>query len=581
MPLRPRATLSLCAPAICLLAGCSQTGIFAGNPFATSDADLRTTALSRLRHIQTLQSTPGTTPVPAGAKPQDEATLRANVLALREKFESLPALNLTLEEARRSALAHNLDLQVALVDPAIARERVNEEAARFNTIFDLSARYEDGRQSTGSRVSTQESKNFRITPGLRVPMRTGGELSIQPFISRVEQDNEFAQVPEFYSAGATVSISQPLLRNAGRWVNLASLRIANYEAQGSLARTKLEAISQLAEVERAYWQLYASRAALTVRVQQLELANSQLATAQRRVEQGASPQVEVDRSRAGVAQRVDVLIQAQNEVLDRQRALKAIMNTPGLSLDTPTALVPQTTPDPIELVLDRAQLQAAANTNRMELLDLEMQLAADAARILQDRNAALPDLRFLASYGASGLDADFGNAVDNAVDRQSRDWSVGASLSMPLDNEAARARLRSSLLRHLQRGTSKQSRELAIQRQVLRACDNLETAWQRILATRLASIAAGTALASEQRQFDIGKSTSTQVLDSASSLAEAQLSEIQALTDYQIAMVELSLATGTLLGQAKIDLDVSLPTPTVDIGKPDPKEPDAASSQSP
>jgi outer membrane protein len=576
---RPRATLLLCAATLSLLAGCSQTGIFAGNPFATSDADLRSTALSRLRSMQTLQSTPGTTPVPVGQKSQDEATLRANVLALREKFESLPALNLTLEEARRSALAHNLDLQVALVDPAIARERVNEEAARFNTIFDLTARYEDGRQSTGSRVSTQESKNFRVTPGLRVPMRTGGEINIEPFISRVEQDNEFAQVPEFYSAGATVSISQPLLRNAGRWVNLASLRIANYEAQGSLARTKLEAISQLAEVERAYWQLYASRAALTVRVQQLELANSQLATAQRRVEQGASPQVEVDRSRAGVAQRVDVLIQAQNEVLDRQRILKAIMNTPGLSLDTLTALVPQTAPDPIELVLDRVQLQAAANTNRMELLDLEMQLASDAARILQDRNAALPDLRFLASYGASGLDADFGSAVDNAVDRQSRDWSVGASLSMPLDNEAARSRLRGSLLRHLQRGTSKQSRELGIQRQVLRACDNLETAWQRILATRLASIAAGTALASEQRQFDIGKSTSTQVLDSASSLAEAQLSEIQALTDYQIAMVELSLATGTLLGQAKIDLDVSLPTPSVDTSKPDPQEPAAASGR--
>jgi outer membrane protein TolC len=404
-------------------------------------------------------------------------------------------------------------------------------------------------------------------------MRTGGEISIDPFISRVEQDNEFAQVPEFYNTGATVSVSQPLLRNAGRWVNLASLRIANYESQGSLARTKLEAINQLTEVERSYWQLYAARAALGVRAQQLELANQQLDTARRRVEQGASPQVEVDRARAGVAQRVEALILAQNDVLDRQRGLKASMNTPGLTLDTPTAIVPSTLPDPVELVLDRSVLTQAAMQNRMELLDLEMQLAADAARVLLDRNAALPDLRFLASYGASGLDEDFGEALDNASDRQSREWSVGASLSMPLDNEAARARLRASLLRHMQRGASKQSRELAIQRQVLRACDNLETAWQRILATRLASLAAGTALASEQRQFDIGKATSTNVLDAAANLASAQLSEIQSLTDYQIAMVELASATGTLLGQAKVDLTQQLSDVKADASKPDPKEP--------
>lgn len=556
--------------------GCHKGGIFAGNPFATSDRDLRSTALSRLREIQPLQSAAGTTQVASGTKPNDEGTLRANVLAMREAFEKLPTLSVSLEEARRSALANNLDLQVALLDPAIAREGVIEEANRFNTIFDLSANYQDGRQSTGSRVSTQESKSLRVTPAFRVPMRTGGSLSIEPFVSRVEQDNEFAQVPEFYSAGATVSISQPLLRSAGRWVNLAGLRIANYEAQGSLARMKLETVSQLAEVERAYWQLYAARASLDVRAQQLELANQQLETSRRRVDEGASPQVEIDRSRAGLAQRVESLIVAQNDVLERQRALKAIMNTPGLTLDTSTALIPATTPDPVELVLDRSALHQAATQNRMELLELEMLLAADAARVLLDRNGTLPDLRFLASYGASGLDADFDKAAESAIDRQSRDWSVGASLNMPLDNEAARSRLRASLLRHMQRGASKQARELAISRQVLRACDNLETAWQRILATRLASIAAGTALASEQRQFEIGKSTSTNVLDAAANLASAQLSEIQSLTDYQIAMVEIALATGTMLGQAKLDLDAELPLPTVDIAKPDPKEPDGA-----
>jgi len=43
------------------------------------------------------------------------------------------------------------------------------------------------------------------------------------------------------------------------------------------------------------------------------------------------------------------------------------------------------------------------------------------------------------------------------------------------------------------------------------------------------------------------------VLDAAASLADAQLAEIRALADYQIAMVDIAFATGTLLGHAQID----------------------------
>jgi outer membrane protein TolC len=555
---------AICAAMIACAGGCGVLG--GGNPFATSDADVKRLALSRLREVEPMSTVGGLTAAQATAQTRDEASLRQEVLALRQAFLDKPTLGVSLEEARASALAHNLNLQVAVLEPAIARERINEEAARFSAVFDAGLRYEDSRRATGSRVSTQTTTQSRLTPALRVPMRTGGEVSVETFAARVEQDNEFAELPEFYNSGATVSISQPLLRNAGRRVNLAGLRIATYDAQASMARTKLETIAQLAEVERAYWRLYAARATLDVRAQQIALADEQLATSRRRVENGASAQVEVDRSRAGLAQRVEALLQAQNDVLDAQRVLKQIMNKPGLTLDTPTALVPSTTPDPVEYVLDRASLQQSARANRMELVELELQLAADAARVLLERNGTLPDVRFLASYGASGLDDQLGGSLQDALDRESREWSVGGSLSMPLDNEAARSRLRASLLSRLQRGRTKDAREQEIAQQTLRAADALETSWQRILATRIAAIAAGTALASEQRQFGIGASTSTNVLDAASNLAEAQLAEIQALRDYQISLVDLSVATGTMLGAAKIDLDVSAPVPSVEIG---------------
>jgi hypothetical protein len=51
----------------------------------------------------------------------------------------------------------------------------------------------------------------------------------------------------------------------------------------------------------------------------------------------------------------------------------------------------------------------------------------------------------------------------------------------------------------------------------------------------------------------VGRSTSTDVLDADTNLADARLTEIQAVVEYQIAQIDLAVATGTLLGQARVD----------------------------
>ena len=62
-----------------------------------------------------------------------------------------------------------------------------------------------------------------------------------------------------------------------------------------------------------------------------------------------------------------------------------------------------------------------------------------------------------------------------------------------------------------------------------------------------------------KRQFDVGKSTSTDVLDASTRLALQQLEEISAIADYQIAQIDLAAATGTLLGATRIRWEPSQP----------------------
>lgn len=110
--------------------------------------------------------------------------------------------------------------------------------------------------------------------------------------------------------------------------------------------------------------------------------------------------------------------------------------------------------------------------------------------------------------------------ADILDDKSFEDWSLGVNVEIPIGNEAAEARIN-----------------------------------RAILAARQSVILAAAVLQSEQRIFDTRDRTSTDVLNAAAQLADAQLAEIRALADYQISQVDLAFATGSVLGSAQVRWD--------------------------
>jgi outer membrane protein TolC len=102
---------------------------------------------------------------------------------------------------------------------------------------------------------------------------------------------------------------------------------------------------------------------------------------------------------------------------------------------------------------------------------------------------------------------------------------------------------------------SKQQRENLITNEVLNTIDQMEANWQRVMASRKSARLAARSLEAEQRQFELGLQTSTEVLDAQTRFADAQSAQIRALVEYQIAQVDLAYATGTLLGAAQVTWD--------------------------
>jgi len=546
--------LALAAGAVAAAPGCRS-------PLFRSEDDYdNRVPVSRLREIDPLEigrfATDDELPSPGTIDPERDLEIaRERVQTTREKIEQRQEVSLNIEQIRAAAIQNNLDLRVTLIDPLLDESRVSEEEGRFDALIFANSQIFSRDQAVVLNTQSGQSNGWFFTPGLRVPLRSGGEVTVQNTLNRINQDNAFAVNPLTKRSDFEVSLTQPLLRNAGRRANTAQIRIADLTRQATEASTKLQVITTLAETERAYWNLYGSIRALEVRLSQYDAAAEQLERASRQFDAGSVAEIEVIRAASGLADRVDQIIGAERDALLAQRELKRLINIPGLEVGTDPFVMPLTPPDPVRFDLDGTTLAQKAMDKRMELLELQLQLAADEASEALRRNEALPLITATLTHRINSVGTTLRDAVDIQLENRFTDWELGLNAEVPIGNNEREARLAQAVLTRLRRLNTREARRLTIRQEVLDVVDRLDAGWQRLLATRQAVALNVRTLEAEQRQFRAGRSTTLDVLDADANLADARLSEIQALVDYQINQIDLAVATGTLLGASKVDWD--------------------------
>ena len=465
---------------------------------------------------------------------------------ISEPNESIPVIELTLEQVRAATLENNLDLKIDLIDPAIAQRSVDIERAKFEATFYGSTIYNASETETGI---SSTSKEYEV--GVEAPLYTGGSISVGlPFGESDSDDSDGV-------ADAVVSVSfiQSLLRGGGERINTHSIRIVGYQKDAVDARTKQSVINLLSLADIAYWRLYMACRELDVRREQYKLAQDQLNHARLKVASGSSPKIEIVRAEAGLSSRIEALINAETAVQNRQLDLQRIMNQEDMPLNANLKIAPKTEPNPLGLDIDEEKLVEVARRNRMETIQLELQLAIDELDVELARNATLPDFRFNYSFIAQTSAGDTMHALEDFGDKTSDQHSIGFSVRIPLGNRVAKARLERARLRQLQDQASYERLRQMIQQEVYDVARALRNSWRRILVAEKSVDAAYRDYKVEQSQFQLGRSRSTDVLYSATGLAEAQLSRIRALAEYEIAQIYLAQATGTLLGHSRIILE--------------------------
>ena len=275
-----------------------------------------------------------------------------------------------------------------------------------------------------------------------------------------------------------------------------------------------------------------------------------------RVNEGLTAAIELNRAEIGVADRMEALIVAETNLKLAQRQLRFFMNDMESEQNNLSVINTTTEPNLLRYEFDRNKLIQDALNGRLDLLELELKLSAEAVNIQYFENQTLPLFSLDYHYGALSSSANnLGNSYQNVFNGQFNEWAIGLKFEMPFTNEANKAKLDYAVQQRNKSLATKRLQTLTVKKEIYDALDQVENNWQRILAARQQVVIAGYNYDAELKQFNEGLRTMTEVLETLTRLGEAQIKEVKAVSDYQVSMIDIAYATGTIFGYSKLDIN--------------------------
>ncbi|UCE18251.1 MAG: TolC family protein [Gemmatimonadota bacterium] len=465
-------------------------------------------------------------------------------------------LALRLQESVLIALENNPTVTIQRLNPEIAETYSREERADFDPDLSLSASRSETKQQRflGSRPDPFEMTTERLQYDLSVTEKlpTGTEItaeaSISGSISSIYTDQ--------YTGTIGLSVTQSLLRGFGIGNNLANLRRAKIDVDISLLELEAVAEQVVADVERAYWDLFLAEDEMHIQHRSLELAEKQLSESRERVAVGRLPELELAAVHAEVATRREAMIDAQSRYEQARLHFLFLLNLPQernwdiipLPLDRP--FVPVDTLDTIQ------NHEHLGLKYRADLQQAQLNLRRNELDIAQTRNGLLPRLDVFITLGRTTYAQSFGESLPD-VKSPFYDISAGVNFEFPLPNRQARAHHARAQYTQDQLELALSNMEQLVRWDVRSAYIEVLRSRQQIEATLVARDLQEKKLLAEQEKFRVGKSTNFLVLQAQRDFVASQLDEARAKVAYLDALVDLYVQEGTLLERRGIESFVS------------------------
>jgi outer membrane protein len=459
-------------------------------------------------------------------------------------------IELGLAECVQRAISNNYTIRIEAHNPAITQTQVVEAEAAFDAQFFLDTQSISNDPATLPGNVPQTSDQRAVSGGIRKLLPTGMQASVGLGTSRVwsglPQGNIKVPNPTWPS-NFVVDLRQPLLRGFGLDVNRAQIDVQRLNYGISYEQFLAQVRDTLLDVETAYWNLMQARRRTTVFA---ETVAQYLITYQNMVERLPldATQVEVENSKSRWQSQYVSYLETLKLVRDAEDQLKNLLNDPELLLSDQIEIVPVETPFVAPLVLDHFAEVRTALDRRAEVQQARKRIESARVGANVAKNAILPQLDLRFQYETQGLGGGAGTSWDVLVDHNFISYTVGVSLTYNFGERAARAQYRRARLQESQAVVALNQALDAIVQEVNLRVRTLAVRYAQLPPSLESVISAERNLrALQARTQRIDPSYLQTELSAVEQLGSTRTTLLQVITDYNLNVVQLERAKGTLL----------------------------------
>lgn len=448
------------------------------------------------------------------------------------------AERLTIEDLLKVAVRAAPELEAAAFDVSLAR--ANRQVAEGATNWLAAASV--NKNISKLVASTSDSLDTQVVVSKLLP--SNGVVTVGATVSQQSRTEPRAS-NQFTTIDLSLSMKQPLLSGSGRTIRDSKIRATQYEMSAATIRRAAAARVFVANVAESYWRLALAWRRLEVLRLSLEAAEKQLAAIQRGLQSGAIAKSEALPFAQSIASRKIDIATAENDLVVQSLALRTLA---GLEIPPDSPVVRTIDLPRAEAVtIDTADLVRKAIATSDELAAAMETTRGAEVGVQAARRNLLPTLDLTLTGDVTSTHETFSQALDEI--RYSRGYSLvaGATFSLPVGRDAEKGEYAAK------RTTLARARfDVQTARRTI-AADVVSLASQAVTSARVVELSGQVvALAqqnveAEQRKFELGKSTSNEVVRRQNELENARLQLESASADATIALTRLEAVSGQIL----------------------------------
>lgn len=434
--------------------------------------------------------------------------------------------------------------------------------AIFEPEFLSSVQLEDNKQRNSVEESlsrqlttTFSERNWNFETAVETQVASGGKFRLGYNFNKLSTSltRSLTGEDDEYQMFLGVSVTQPLLKNAGTTATKAGIKTADIASYVAFQEYRQKRMVQVSKAVVAYWDYYLAQQMVQLRNDSLKISEQLLNDNQQRVKVGKMARTEVLEAQAGVYSRRGLRTEAEHTLHTAAIELKTLLSTS--SSFSCELLQPDTPPDYSAAQINKEQLVQQAFILNPEYLAGQQLIKQAEIKIDFTKNQQRPELDLIASYGLNGLDVDKNDSWEQLQEAENDSWAIGLSWRIPLQGGIEeRSNVRKANLEKRRQLIALKDIETELVNQIVTALDSVSSSVEQLTNAKQVCDIQQQLLDTEMVRLQAGKSNSRTVLDKEDDLRQAKETVATSTIRLQRAVVELDLASCTILKNYDVEI---------------------------